>query len=285
MTKILIVGLGKIGQGLGVRLIAAGHDVLGLRRQPPENRLKEIKVVTGDIRRARDVESLETDFDHVIFSVAADRREEASYRAIYDIGLGHLLDLFSTAARKPQWIFVSSTTVYGQSQGEWVDEGSPTAPNRPTGNIILQAEQRVLANRPENIVVRFSGIYGPGREGLLRRTKNTESVQVNPPYYTNRIHQDDCVGVLHFLLEKQMAGDTLDRCYVASDDAPAPKHEVMWWLADRMHCPRAPAKPATKEMSQNKRCSNKRLKSLGFRFEYPTYREGYLPLVRSLWSD
>lgn len=281
MAKILIVGFGNIGTRLAKRLVDFGHNVTGLRRNAPENPHPKIKSFVADITRKSNLAWLETNFDHLFFAVSADRRDEAHYRAVYDLGLKNLLDKFSGNACKPQWFFISSTSVYGQTNGEWIDEDSPTKPKNETGKIILQAEKVIIAESADNIVVRFSGIYGPDRTRLIRRTKHGEPIQMDPPYYTNRIHQEDCADVLDFLLAKKLEGKLLDRCYIASDDEPAPILEVVSWLANELRCPQPPPKVMKGTISQNKRCSNLRLKSIGYSFQYPTYKEGYLPLIRS----
>lgn len=112
---------------------------------------------------------------------------------------------------------VSSTSVYGQNQGEWIDEASLTEPESPCRAL---AGSRRTAFMGKHCVVRFSGIYGSGRDWLLRRASLGESIQQQSPTFTNRIHTDDCVAVLIFLLQKQLTGELLQSCYLASDDEP-----------------------------------------------------------------
>ncbi|MDO9168338.1 MAG: SDR family oxidoreductase [Methylobacter sp.] len=274
MAKILIVGCGAIGSELGRVLSAQGHDVTGLKRKPPLSAPGPINYVTADISSAADLSDLDTDFTQAFFILSPDGRNEQSYHAVYQTGLDNLL----TKLPKTQWLMVSSTGVYGQTQGEWVDEDSVAQPENITSRLIRQAEQTLIDSNPSNIVVRFSGIYGPGREYLLRQALQTPAIQQNPTYFTNRIHQQDCVGVLSFLLEQRLAGKSLAQCYVASDDDPAPTWEVMTWLADQLHCLRPTVK--TVDAGMNKRCSNAKLKALGYEFHYPSYKDGYLELIK-----
>ncbi|TAN65860.1 MAG: SDR family oxidoreductase [Methylobacter sp.] len=275
MAKILIVGCGAIGSELAALLAAQGHDVTGLKRKPPLSTPASIHYVAADISSPADLADLATDFTHAFFIVSPDRRTEQSYRAVYETGLDNLL------ARLPdtRWIMVSSTSVYGQTQGEWMDEDSVADPENVNSRLIRQAEQRLTALNPANIVVRFSGIYGPGREHLLRQAMQTPDIQQTPPYFTNRIHQRDCVGVLAFLLEQYFACKALAQCYLASDDDPAPMWDVMSWLAEQLHCPPPTAKPINADAGMNKRCNNTRLKALGYQFQYPSYKDGYLELI------
>jgi nucleoside-diphosphate-sugar epimerase len=275
MAKILIVGCGDIGTRLALMLSDQGHEVTGLKRHPPPGGSK-IKYFQADISMASALAGLSADFDQVFFIVSGDRQSEESYRAVYETGLNNLLAKF----RGLPWIFVSSTSVYGQSKGEWVDEESPAQPGNSNSRLIRQAEQTLTGLNPANIVVRFSGIYGPGRESLLRLAAQAPAIQKSPPYYTNRIHQQDCVGVLAFLLAQRLHGVNLEQCYLASDDDPAPQWDLVSWLAERLHCPPPTVKIVGDDADMNKRCSNRRIKALGYRFLYPGYKEGYQALIK-----
>lgn len=280
MAKILIIGCGAIGTQLAHILSAKGHQVTGLKRSPPETATGKVDYFTADITSPADLKDLPTDFDTLYFIVSPEGRNEESYRAIYESGLNNLLDKFSLAGADPYWIFVSSTSVYGQSQGEWVDEESIAQPNNETSQLIRLAEQKLMDLDADNIVVRFSGIYGPGREYLLRMAKQAPAIQQNPPYFTNRIHQQDCIGVLAFLLECRLAGVALEQCYLASDDDPAPMWEVMSWLAEHIKCQPPTVKVVDKHCVMNKRCNNQRLKALGYKFHYPGFKDGYPELIK-----
>ena len=280
MAKILIIGCGAIGTQLAQVLAANGHQVTGLKRSPPKTATGNVNYFTADITIPADLKDLPTDFDTVYFIVSPDGRNEESYREIYESGLNNLLNKFSLAGANPHWIFVSSTGVYGQSQGEWVDEDSIAQPDTTTSQLIRQAEQKLMALDADNIVVRFSGIYGPGREHLLRMAMQASAIQQTPPYFTNRIHQQDCIGVLAFLLERRLAGVALKQCYLASDDDPAPMWEVMSWLAEHMNCQPPSVKVIDNGCVMNKRCNNQRLKALGYQFRYPGFKDGYIELIK-----
>ncbi|MDD5580778.1 MAG: SDR family oxidoreductase [Methylobacter sp.] len=279
MAKILIIGCGAIGLKLADLLADRGHEVTGLKRNPPALPNSKINFFTADITLPATLDKLETDFEQLFFIVSPDMRNEKSYREIYETGLDNLLNKFSHAACNPNWIFVSSTSVYGQSQGEWVDETSLAQPENITSKLIRQAEQKLMAANANNISVRFAGIYGPGREYLLRIARQMPLIQQDPPYFTNRIHQVDCIYVLSFLLEKQLIGLPLQQYYLASDDDPAPLWEVISWLAERMNCPPPVVQSTGTDSVMNKRCSNKKLRALGYQFKYPGYKEGYSELI------
>lgn len=278
-TKVLIVGCGDVGTRLATRLIQNGHDVVGLRRSPPKDALRKISYFAADITSLESLSKLDTDFDQVFYAVAPDRRDERHYQDIYETGLSHLFNHFAKNNKKPHWIFVSSTAVYGVTNGAWIDESTPLCPTSFAGKFLLAAEKKILKQDAKNIIVRFSGIYGEGRERLIGIARNKTPVQADPPYYSNGIHQSDCVGVLAFLLEKRLNGVRLASCYLASDDEPAPILEVVSWLAKKLALGTAVKKPTNIKDLMNKRCDNGRLKTLGYQFKYPSYREGYLPLL------
>ena len=125
MAKILIVGCGSIGRELGNVLTLAGHEVIGLKRKPPSSNTDKFSYFCGDITLSQSLSSLPTDFEIIYFIVSPDRRNDDSYHNIYDTGLNNLIDHLSKGNSLASWIFVSSTSVYGQSQGEWVDELAP----------------------------------------------------------------------------------------------------------------------------------------------------------------
>ena len=286
MAKILIIGCGSIGTQLAKVLMTKGHQVVGFKRNPPVNEVATgIVYFKADISSSASLKALSLDFDFVYFIVSPDGRNQESYEAIYNLGINNLLAHFSQAEKPPQWFFISSTSVYGQTQGEWVDESSPSYPENITSQLIRSAEQRLMDLNANHVIVRFSGIYGPGREYLLRMAKQVPApdIQQTPPYYTNRIHQTDCVGVLVFLLECRLAGKALKSCYVASDDDPATTWEVMSWLAERMNTSLPSPKVMQPEADMNKRCNNQRLKALGYQFSYPSYKEGYAELIDNRW--
>ncbi len=279
MAKVLIIGCGAIGYELAKQLAEAGHDVTGLKRNPLPVSQDGFKYFRADITVPRDLEGLGTDFDQVFFIVSADGRNESSYHAIYEKGIGNLINKFAQAKSQAPWIFVSSTSVYGQSRGEWVDEDSPTLPEKATTLKIVDAEQKLISLNPMNIVVRFSGIYGPGRETLLRMAMQSPSIQQDPPYFTNRIHQSDCVGVLRFLFEQRLSGKKLGQCYLASDDDPAPLWDVISWMAEQLQCNLPTKKVTGVNCDMNKRCRNNLLKTLGYNFIYPGYKAGYSEII------
>jgi nucleoside-diphosphate-sugar epimerase len=285
MANILIAGCGDIGIRLVCLLNRHNHRVTGIKRHPPEYLDESIHWYQADLTQASSLSELPLNFDEVVFMPTPGQRSTASYQAVYDTALENLLKHFEKAERSPHWFFVSSTSVYGQSNGEWIDEDSLTEANSISGQLIRRAELRLLSDLPETTIVRFSGIYGPGREYLLNSARSTPEIMRDPPYYTNRIHQDDCAAVLDFLIGLRLKGQKLATCYLASDDNPAPQWEVVSWMTDQLGCHPPAVKPPSTPPDLNKRCDNKRLKALGYRFIYPDYRNGYLPMIQKILNE
>lgn len=275
MADLLLVGCGDLGAGLAARLVASGHRVTALKRTPPDSPLAGVTYRRADLTQAHGLGDLGGPFAQVFVILAPGARDAAAYQALYGAGIEHLRARL--AGRVGHWFFVSSTSVYGQDAGEWVDEDAITAPAAATAKWLLTAEHCLADADAPATTVRFSGIYGPGRERLLRQVLAAVPVQYDPPSYTNRIHRDDCLGVLEWLQRRQLAGAGLAPVYLASDDEPAPAGDVARWLAAELGVPAPPGAPAGG--TQNKRCRNDRLKQTGYRFAYPNWRAGYRGVI------
>jgi nucleoside-diphosphate-sugar epimerase len=128
-------------------------------------------------------------------------------------------------------------------------------------------------------VIRFGGIYGPSRTRLIDSLRAGSATCVaQPPLYTNRIHRDDCAAALAHLMTLAEP----ESLYLGVDDDPAPQCQVLGWLAARLGVagPRVVAEQAAaRGQRANKRCRNTRLRASGFRFRYPSYRDGYRAML------
>jgi nucleoside-diphosphate-sugar epimerase len=289
MARILIAGCGDVGATLGQDLNSAGHEVWGLKRRPADLP-PGIRPLAADLTDPATLNGLPPAVDAVVYSAAAIGFGEAAYQAAYVAGVGNLLDALRRAGQQPRrLLFTSSTSVYAQHQGEWVDEDSPAEADNFSGRCIRAGERLMWDSPWPAVVIRFGGIYGPGRTRLIDSVRaGTAARPAGPPLYTNRIHRDDCARVLAHLLFLP----TPAPLYLATDDDPAPLGEVLGWLATRLGVPEPPLaaslplKPGagtgdpTLRMRASKRCRNARLRASGFQFRYPSYRDGYAALLR-----
>ena len=277
----LIVGCGDVGSRLATQLLDKGWQVYGLRRSIDRLPAGVIGVAGDLFNEACPADWPTEPIDYLVYSATATERNEAGYQAAYVEGLKHTLSWLKQHNQQPKHLlFVSSSGVYMQQDGEWVDENSPAESTIFSGRVMLQAEQVALHSGLPASVVRLTGIYGPGREWLLGQVRKGYRVAVNPPLYGNRIHADDAAGLLAFLLEAADQGKSLDDCYIGVDNAPAPLAEVVDWLRERLGVTEW-AEEASVRRAGSKRCSNARAKALGWEPRYPSYREGYAAILEN----
>lgn len=264
MERVLIAGCGRIGTELGLKLSEYGYNVWGIRRsgQVPT----PLHTIQTDLLKCP---KLDQAFDYVIFTTSADNYTRPAYKAAYLDCLKKLTSQLSAAPKK--FIYTSSTAVYGQHQGEWVDECSITEPAGFAGEYLLEAERFLSEQSFPSTVVRYSGIYGPEYKGLLEQVKTRKIQLTSHPHYTNRIHSVDCVRVLEFILKQKEA----DSLYLATDCEPVEKNTLIHWLEDKLNLPKTETISQHLPKRGNKRSSNKKLLNEGFTFQYPTYVEGY----------
>lgn len=277
--SVLIAGCGDVGSRLASRLLAQGWTVYGLRRSVA--RLPAgVTGIAGDLFDANCPNAWPTSpIDYLVYSAAATDHDEAGYRAAYVDGLRNVLSWLKQHGQKPKrLVFVSSSSVYGQQQGEWVDESSATQATGYSSRLMLEAEHLALHSGIPASVVRLTGIYGPGREWLLTQVRQGYRVVVEPPLYGNRIHVDDAAGLLAYLVQADARGVALDECYIGVDDAPAPLAEVVAWLREYLGVTQWSAEASVRRAG-SKRCSNARARALGWVPRYASYREGYAAIL------
>ncbi|PIE83568.1 MAG: NAD(P)-dependent oxidoreductase [Candidatus Contendobacter odensis] len=289
MARILIAGCGDIGTTLGLSLSTQGHTVWGLKRHP-DPLPSPLQTIAADLTDPNSLHALPPDMDFVVYSAAASGFSEARYRDAYVNGVYNLLEVLHHTHQHPKRIlFTSSTSVYGQNQGEWVDEDSPAEANSFSGRCIREGEQLLWDSPWLAISVRFGGIYGPGRTRLIDSVREGSATRtIGQPVYTNRIHRDDCARVLQHV----MTLPDPEPLYIAVDDDPAPLDDVLCWLAAQLGVSapplveQTPLKPGSERRGNaalrqraNKRCCNARLRASGFQFRYPGYRDGYGELL------
>ena len=273
----LLVGLGDLGAGLAEALMERGARVTGLRRgtDAPAG-VRVVRADASDPQALRDVQGA---FDAAVICVTPPGIDEAGYRA------GYLAVAKACAARFESLgisrvLWVSSTSVYGAGNGSEVDDDSPTEPEGFRGRILLEAEMALREHVPTT-AVRLSGLYGPGRHAVLRSVLSGVGAPAEPVQWTNRIHRDDAISVLTFLLALHLTEETLPSVILATDPSPTPRHQVLEWLAKRVKVDvdRLSEGPVR---SSNRRLIPRRLLALGYRFVHPDFRSGFEAIVAPL---
>ncbi|WP_370293780.1 SDR family oxidoreductase [Thalassolituus sp.] len=273
MARILVVGTGDIGGHLAGQMAAEGHEVFGVRRSDKPV-AEGVTVISADVADPETLTGLPDNVDILVYSVAAPVFSKEGYHNYYVKGLKNVLKSLKGQNVKHAF-FVSSSSVYHQMDAEWVDETSETQPSSFAGKEMLAAEEALLKSDIAGTVVRFTGIYGPGRTRMIEQARHGGYCDPEPAVWTNRIHRDDCVGVLHFLITKALSGDKLDTIYLATDDEPATLFDVLEWMKDRIGDVDPDKDVGEVSRRANRRCSNKRLRALGYDFRYTNYRDGY----------
>lgn len=285
--RALIAGCGYVGTALGRLLASEGLEVYGLRRDP-SGLPPEIRPLPADLSRPESLRGIPGDIALLFYTAAAGGGDDAAYRAAYVDGPRHLLE--AMADRPPRRaLFTSSTGVYAQDDGAFVDEESPAEPVHFSGRRLLEGERLFAESGVPSVVLRLGGIYGPGRTRLLDGVRQGRAtLRRGPPVFTNRIHRDDCAGALAHLASLRDPAP----CYLGVDRDPADEGVVLRWLATRLGAPEpreieavdpsaSPANGSRRERS-NKRCRSDRLVASGYRFRFPTFREGYESVLRGL---
>jgi nucleoside-diphosphate-sugar epimerase len=296
MARVVVVGCGYVGLELGRQLGDAGHDVVGVRRS--DAGLDAVAAAGLEPYRAdaTDPASLADlpDAEWVVFAASSGGRGADAARAVYVEGLRNVVAEYAGRASPPdRLVYTSSTGVYGDHDGAFVDEGTPIDPRTEKTRVLAEAERVAIEGAADagidGTVARFAGLYGPGRYRLDRYLEGPVTQG-----YLNMVHRDDAAGAVAFCLDADAArGEVV----VVVDDEPVDKWAFADWLAaecgvdappkrttaERLADPELSA-AARRRIETSKRCANDRLRSLGYDLAYPTYREGYRAAIEAYRS-
>jgi nucleoside-diphosphate-sugar epimerase len=282
--RVLIVGCGYVGLPLGVELLRQGHEVFALRRSSTgESELvgAGLKPLTADITKPEDLVKLGGPFDWVVNTVSSTRGGTEDYRQVYLQGTRHLLDWLSPMGVQ-KYVYTSSTSVYGQTDGSTVKETSPTEPSSPTSGVLVETEKLLLeAAQSRNfpaVILRVAGIYGPERGHLfLQYLRGEARMAGKGERIINMIHRDDLVNAILAALKSGRPGEV----YNAVDDEPVAQIHFFRWLSESLG-KWMPPFAGNEEIGERKRgltqkrVSNRKLRmELGVQLKYPTFRQGY----------
>lgn len=272
---LLMVGLGDLGSRIAQLGVQQGLQVFGMRRGlevPPGVSLlqqdasqpwQELPCVPGD----------------VVLCLSPDRSDSQAYRQAYlDVARQAAATLKRVAPDAHVWL-ISSTGVYGQSQGEWVDEQAERQPQRETARVLVETENFWLQQSQPVTLLRPSGLYGPGRNFLLRQAQQGLLPPATPPLYTNRIHIEDAASAVMHLISCRHRGQAVASAYNLTDTCPASLYEVLQWLQQQLG---VQVQATTTMQRESKRVSHQRLKDSGFVWRYPDYQAGYTDILKSL---
>jgi nucleoside-diphosphate-sugar epimerase len=263
-----------VGLRVARRLAALGHEVFALRRRPPPADGSGIHWLAGDLAAPASLEGLPAGVTRLVYLPAPDARDHLAYRAVFLDGLRGLLYGLDAGALA-RVLFVSSSAVYGASDGGWVDEDTPPDPPGFNGTVLLDAERWLATQPAPSTTLRLAGLYGPGRLQLVERLRSGQvSVPRSHPHWANRIHVDDAAAaIVHLLLLPDA-----QPLYLGVDDTPLPLDALYDHLAALTGAPRPPDGPPPAGVG-SKRLSNARLRSSGFVPRWPDARAGYAAVL------
>ncbi len=277
MTKTLLsLGHGYSAQALARRLIPKGWQIIGTSRD--ENGLARIAGpgVEPLLWPGGDLGPALARATHILSSIAPGRDGDpvlAQHHA-------------QIAAAKPSWVgYLSTTAVYGDHDGGWVDEDTPLTPTTDRGRQRVLAETQWASLGQPLHIFRLAGIYGPGRGPFEKVRDGTSRRIIKPGQVFSRIHVDDIAQVLDASIHQPAPGAVYNVC----DDDPAPPQDVIGHAATLLGLPLPPAVDYTDAdmtpmarsfYAENKRVRNDKIKSnLGVRLIFPDYRAGLAALL------
>ena len=271
MPRILIAGCGYVGSATADLFHTAGWKVEGWTHSgdsASQLSAKPYPVRAVDITDRDAVQGAGRTFNAIIHCASTGGGGAESYRRIYFYGATNLIQIL----QPNRFIFTSSTSVYAQTNGEWVDEDSAAQPQHETGRILRETEEFV--RQSGGIVVRLAGIYGPGRSALLRKFLTGDArLETGGERYQNQAHRDAIAAAL-LQLAKWPNDPGLVNVF---DNEPLTERECYEWLAAKLKRPLPPSVKRAGERKRgasNKRVSNRRLRALGWEPKFPTFPIG-----------
>ena len=258
---------------VGAYFRSKNQKVWGIIRTPERKRELEqlgITPLVTDLAESNPFNQIPLSFiDFVIISLSPEKRDAENYKRVYLEGVRNLLTFVESKFHPKFVLYLSSTGVYRDYEGKWIDEKTPPEPDSEREKILLEAESQVLNSAFPSAILRLGGIYGPERNRIKKVQERLTSVE--PDKYLNLIHVDDIVRTVPLLLSSAEVGQV----YLGVDDEPVPKSELYSWLRLKLGIPVEEQAETRAQLIGGKRCRNTRLKNLGFTFQYPTFREGY----------
>ncbi|KSU65634.1 NAD-dependent epimerase/dehydratase family protein [Arthrobacter sp. NIO-1057] len=271
--QVLLVSAGDVAIEAGLRFARAGDQITGWRR----NSAKLPTSFTGqdvDLLQPASWPQINPETEVVVFTpVPAARTIEAYTRSYLEVAKELVSRLKVQAPQLRRFIYVSSSAVSGGGEGEWIDESTEVAPNRPTSQVLADTERALLDSGLPVTILRASGIYGPGRNHLINQVRDASARMPLESHWTNRIHRDDLAqAVVHVA---QLGADA-EQIYMVTDNEPAQIGEIYTFLAQQLSLPVPPqaTEPAVRRAA-NRRIRNDKLLATGFTLQFPGYREGY----------
>jgi len=277
-VNCLVIGCGYLGLRVAEIWKRQGHLVSALTRKPgrvTEFTNKGIAGILGGVTQPKSLDDLPA-ADIVLVAVGMDRSMYSDIEMVY---VGGLQNVLAKLPQRPKHlVYISSTGVYGDFGGDWVDEESSTQPLRPGGKACLKAEQLIRDSELGDLatVLRFAGIYGPDRVPTKQRVEAGEWKKLSSAGFLNLIHVDDGARIVDQVAKTEPAGET----YLVGDGNPVLRRDYYSYIAKCLGVEQIPwseteVDPKSARSGSNKRISNKKLvEQFDIQFDFPDYRAG-----------
>lgn len=274
--KLLVIGCGKLGQKLGLLAKKTPLDLLGFKRKKITS--TNIRIEQQDIFDKSFFDKVKIySPDFILYSLSADEQSEKSYRRNYVEGLKQVIKSIKYINNFQHLFFVSSTSVYGDNNDQFIDEFSETSPKNFRGTILLEAENLLNTVKFNSTILRLSGIYGSGRNYMIKLSQDAESWP-KVDRWTNRINEDDAANFIIFLLNQCLQGEIPEKLYLLTDKEPVTLFRLLNWIRQNLNLKNKIN--ITSDPILGKRLRSSIIPSLKFEYKYPTYKQGYKELIQ-----
>ncbi|AQA19238.1 hypothetical protein BST95_14290 [Halioglobus japonicus] len=277
--SLLIIGCGDLGVRVHRILSPLGWRVSGIRRRPEA--IDTLPLHAADYTRSEDLALLEElKPDYVLTTFTPISRDIDGYQLGFTRAAENVIAGLGSH-RPKRIIMASSTRVYAEQNGAWVDEKSELSDTDPRAIAIATAEDHFLTAGLPASIVRFGGLYGGPGPRLIERVLTGNANASSPIHYTNRVHRDDAAGFLAHLFTLAHTGAPLLSIYNGVDNEPASLQDIEAWLASQLQVElrRVPAADDAQSVAVGKRCRNQRLRDSEYTLLYPDFRSGYVKLL------
>ena len=283
--KITILGCGYLGTAIAKKCLFKGWQVTALTRNMDTAKKLEgfgvKKVVVCEIADPSWHTQVSPEQDYVVNCVGAASRSLDGYRDSYLSGQKSAIEWIKNGSIQ-SYLFTSSTSVYPQSNGEWVDENSSNVGCSERAEILLDAERVSLhATKVSTFsyILRLAGIYGPNRHVLINKMKSGETYDGNSSRVLNLIHRDDAVDAILSCLRAENKGT--GGIYNVTDNAASTRGEITDWLSKRLNLDRPKYLENDSVDTPNRKVSNRKIvNEIDWNPNFPSYREGYESILK-----
>lgn len=283
--RVLWLGFGDLGQRAAGSLINAGYALRVVSRSEKPMPLG-CEQSLCDVSKPDSLAPLfEEYWDVIVITMSPSDRSRDGYRSTYFNVVQSCLSCLQAQPVLPKaLIYISSTSVYGEGHGEIVNESTEAKPVSETAQVLLETENLLRGSPLRHCILRLSGIYGPDRFRLLQQVYDGNPGDNG---YTNRIHAEDAASVIVFLIARALEDRPLPELLLGSDNQPVRSDELRYWLAAEMGLAEGHLNKdiARLRASTNRIIDNRKLRELGYEFQYPTYKQGFEDIVRAFLAN